>query len=119
MRRAASICSVFVTTLALQLAAPRAAEACGVMLFEQQGGRMGRQELFLDFSAQATTMVLSATYLGAADDVAFVLPLASAPETVADADVGLFVALDGGTAPRVYIDDGAQEGLCSGALRRR
>lgn len=113
-----SICGAVTLALALPLAAPRVAQACGVMLFEEQVGRMGRQELFLDFSAEATTMVLSATYLDAATDLAFVLPLVSPPEAVDDADLGLFVALDGGTAPRVNIDDGDDGGrLCGGALR--
>ena len=113
LRRALPLCCALVAPLA----ASTDARACGVMVFEEQESRMGRQEVFLDFGPDATTMVVSATYVDAKQDLAFILPLAVVPEEVADSDVGLFVALDGGTAPRVNIDAEEPRGLCGAPLR--
>ena len=113
LRRALPLCCA----LLAPLAAPTDARACGVMVFEEQESRMGRQEVFIDFGPDATTMVVSATYVDASQDLAFILPLAVVPEEVADSDVGLFVALDGGTAPRVNIDAEEPRGLCGAPLR--
>lgn len=65
---------------------------------------MSDQELLVAFTEQETVLVASAGYEGvSASDFAFLLPLASAPAEVLDADPALFIALDEETAPRVSI----------------
>jgi hypothetical protein len=92
------------TTLAL----PRPAEACGAMVFQshaERPGGMNGQELFVSLAPDATTMVLSASFIDAEGDKAFLLPLRSVPDEVLDADEALFVALEIGTVPVVTIQE--------------
>ena len=108
--------------LAVALAAPGVARACGAMVFQEHEGRsggMGRQEIFVDFGPAKTTMVVGAGFVDTSGELAFVLPLAAPPDSVADADLALFVALDDGTAPRIAIDDASSGGggLCAGDTR--
>lgn len=108
----------------LILVRPTAAEACGAMVFpghETRVGGMSDQELLVAFAAEETVLVASAGYSGVqAADFAFVLPLASEPSEVRDADPALFVALDEFSAPRVRItvDDGTLDtiGFSCGAV---
>jgi MYXO-CTERM domain-containing protein len=109
--------------LAAALTIPRPVDACGTMLFtshaERPGGMNG-QELFLSLTPDATTLVLSASFIDASGDKAFLLPLMSVPDEVRDADDALFVALESGTVPVVSITEAEQWEPsigCSGASR--
>lgn len=99
-------------TGALSLGHAPDAEACGGMLFpnhEQRVGGMSDQEILVAFGDDETVLVASAGYQGVdAADFAFLLPLASNPAEVRDADPALFIALDEHTAPRIsiYLDEG-------------
>ncbi len=89
------------------LVQPAEAEACGGMIYpdhaERQGG-MDSQEVFLAFGSDRTTLVVSADYIDADGDTAFLLPLRSAPDEVQDADPALWVALENQTVPVVNIE---------------
>lgn len=82
------------------------------MLFpahEERLGGMSDQEIFVAFTDDETVLVASAGYQGVdAADFAFLLPLASNPAEVRDADPALFIALDEHSAPHVsiYLDEG-------------
>lgn len=97
----------------LLLVRPAPAQACGAMVFPDHGQRVGGmsdQELLVAFAAEETVLVASAGYAGVnAAEFAFLLPLASAPAEVRDADPAIFVALDEFSAPRVavQVDDGS------------
>lgn len=109
-------------TGALTLGHTPDAEACGGMLFpdhEQRVGGMSDQEIFVAFGNDETVLVASAGYQGvSAADFAFLLPLASSPADVRDADPALFIALDEHAAPRIsiYLDDGDEPSGGCGAL---
>jgi hypothetical protein len=106
---------------ALALGHSPAAHACGGMVFpahEERAGGMSDQELLLAFGDDETVLVASAGYEGVdAADFAFLLPLASNPAEVRDADPALFIALDEHTAPRVsiHLDEGEPSGGGCGA----
>jgi len=114
---------VAILTALLALARPAPAAACGGMVFpdhEERVGGMSDQELAVLFAADETVLFASAGYVGVdAAEFAFVLPLATPPSEVLDADPALFLALDEFSAPRVgvWTDDGGSGGLCSGAAR--
>ncbi len=106
--------------LGLALFAPsQPAEACGTMIFvshaERPGGMNG-QELFLSLGPDAATLVLSASFIDADGDKAFLLPLREAPTDVRDADDSLFAALDVGTVPVVTIEEDYDEPVGCGPL---
>lgn len=120
--RASTLLTVATTSLGLALAlAPAPAQACGGMVFPDHGQRQGGmsdQEIFVAFEAQQTVLVASAGYEGTtAADFAFLVPLASEPTEVLDADPALFIALDEQTAPEVtvYLDEGPDRSLGCGA----
>ena len=71
---------------------------------ERPGG-MNSQEIFLSIAPDATTLVLSANFIDASGDKAFILPLATPPSEVRDGDPNLFPMLTGLTAPWVQIYD--------------
>lgn len=105
--------------LALLLARPAPAHACGGMVFpnhETRVGGMNDQELLVVFGGDETVLVASAGYEGVpAADFAFILPLGSDPTDVRDSDPALFIGLDEFSAPRisVFVDDGSSSlGLC-------
>jgi hypothetical protein len=110
-------------TAALALTHSPAARACGGMVFpghEERVGGMSDQEIFVAFTESETVLVASAGYEGVnAADFAFLLPLASNPTDVRDADPSLFIALDERSAPRVtvYLDEGEPSGDGCGAAR--
>ena len=113
--------SLTLTVLAAALLSPAPASACGGMVFpnhEARVGGMSDQELAVVFGDTETVLVASAGYDGIDAEFAFLLPLASAPTDVLDADPALFLALDEFSAPRVsiYVDDDEPAGLC-GATR--
>lgn len=121
-RLAPRVLAPLVTLLACALLRPAPAAACGGMVFpahEQRVGGMSDQEIAVVFGEGETVLVASAGYEGVdAAEFAFVLPLASEPAEVRDADPALFIALDEFSAPRVsvYVDDD-QPSLCGAAAR--
>jgi hypothetical protein len=87
---------------------------------EQRVGGMSDQELLVAFTASETVLVASAGYQGVdAATFAFILPLASNPSDVRDADPALFIALDEHAAPRIaiYLDEGDAAGGGCGTTR--
>jgi hypothetical protein len=106
---------------ALLLTHSPAAHACGGMVFpahEDRVGGMSDQEIFVAFDDDETVLVASAGYQGVdAADFAFLLPLASNPTDVRDADPALFIALDEHSAPSIsiYLDEGDSSGGGCGA----
>ena len=99
--------------LGLALLSPRPADACGTMVFEahaERPGGMDGQELFLSLGPDATTLVLSASFIGVGGDKAFLLPLRDVPTEVRDADDSLFIALETGTVPVVNVVEASDEG---------
>lgn len=118
LRPAAPLVALLASAAAL--ARPTPAAACGGMVFpnhEARVGGMSDQELAVVFADTETVLVASAGYEGIdAAEFAFVLPLASEPAMVLDADPALFLALDEFSAPRVsvYVDD-EQPSLCGSA----
>jgi Uncharacterized protein conserved in bacteria (DUF2330) len=111
---------LLVGALALALAHTPTTHACGGMVFpehETRVGGMSDQELLVAFTESETVLVASAGYQGVdAADFAFLLPLASNPTDVRDADPALFIVLDEHAAPRVSIyleeDEGSGGGGC-------
>jgi hypothetical protein len=83
---------------------PSPAHACGGFVFAERAGSMAGQQIFVGFGEGQTQLVLSASYAGASGEMAFLLPLASPPRSVADGDELLFLALNAGTEPRFEID---------------
>lgn len=107
-----TLLGTFALAAALALGHAPLARACGGMVFpahETRVGGMSDQEIFVAFGDTQTVLVASAGYQGVdAADFAFILPLASSPAEVRDADPALFIALDEHSAPRVsiYLDEG-------------
>ena len=119
MRTALAYCTL--PALALALADPAPAHACGGMVFPDHGERVGgmsEQELLVAFTPDSTVLLASAGYKGATGSPAFILPLPANPTMVTQADPGVLFALDELTAPEVFIttesDDGGG-GLCGAA----
>lgn len=110
--------TVAILTALVALARPAPASACGGMVFpehEERVGGMSDQELAVVFGADETVLVASAGFKDVtAAEFAFVLPLATAPAEVLDADPALFLALDEFSAPRVsiYVEEDEPVGLC-------
>ena len=80
-------------------------------------GGMNGQELFLSLGPEAMTLVLSANFIGADDDTAFLLPLQAVPDEVRDADDALFVALETGTVPVVSVEQDYDEPVSIGCAK--
>ena len=123
LTRASARSHLLALTAALGLCAlaPCPAQACGGMLFESHAERLGgmnAQELFLSLTPEESVLVLSASFVDASGDKAFLLPLRAAPTEVRDADEGLFIALETGTVPIVTIDtlSSPSGGIACGAL---
>lgn len=118
---AAPLLGALALSSALAIAHAPAAHACGGMVFpahEERAGGMSDQELFVAFGDEQTVLVASAGYEGVdAADFAFLLPLASNPAEVRDADPALFIALDEHSAPRIsiHLDEGEPSGGGCGA----
>jgi Uncharacterized protein conserved in bacteria (DUF2330) len=107
---------LFALALALAFFLPRAASACGAMLFsEENGAAMSDQQVFIAQAKDRTIVVVSVGYAGAAKDFAFLLPLQKEPLAVIEGEPKFFQFIDGMTTPRVeIIDDTAQPEGSSG-----
>lgn len=109
----AAIVGLAATTLVV----PRTASACGAMVFHshaERAGGMNGQELFLSLGSDATTLVISASFIDADGEKAFLLPIRAVPDEVLDADDALFVALETGTVPVVTISEAEDEPTSTG-----
>ncbi|HEY8380063.1 MAG TPA: DUF2330 domain-containing protein [Nannocystis sp.] len=121
-RRSSFLVLAPLAALLAVLVDPAPAAACGGMVFpdhELRPGGMSDQEIAVVWLPEETVLVASAGYKGAeAAEFAFILPLASVPADVRDADPALFLALDEYSAPRirVLVDD-EQPSLCGGGVR--
>ncbi|MCB9751503.1 MAG: DUF2330 domain-containing protein [Myxococcales bacterium] len=82
---------------------------------ERVGG-MSRQELLVDFQESSTVLTVSAGFVDASGELAFLLPLASLPDPIVDGDPELFAALDGRMAPRIYISDPDEDSSGGGGI---
>lgn len=112
LHTAPKLLGTLVLAAGLALGHASVARACGGMVFpahEARVGGMSDQEIFVAFGDDETVLVASAGYQGVdAADFAFLLPLASNPAEVRDADPALFIALDEHSAPSlsIYLDEG-------------